>query len=171
MLSLLLITCTLAVVSGRFTEEERVANWHAHHTWPPNWQPETENFRQLMEDRETEIMSLTGADERWENWMQYVTARLVPTFTEKGYQVITTPAHVHAKLHAAVMKGIAHWDDLPFEQGVDDSIYGSGSPKFVHLGNLATEVSPLSPPSSALSAVLVLLVSGELCMDGVVCGV
>jgi hypothetical protein len=29
-----------------------------------------------MENREREIMELTGSDERWENWMQYVQSTL-----------------------------------------------------------------------------------------------
>lgn len=117
-----------------------MANWHAHHTWPPTWQPETEGYRRLMEEREREIMSLTGADERWENWMQYVSARLLPNFTENGYAVIRTPPAVHEKLHKAVMAGVAEWDKLPHEQGVRESIYADEPPKFVRLGSLAWEV-------------------------------
>jgi hypothetical protein len=36
--------------------------------WPPKWQIENEGYEKLMAFREKEIMSLTGADERWENW-------------------------------------------------------------------------------------------------------
>jgi hypothetical protein len=74
----------LSCITARFTEEERVENWRKHHKWPPEWQHEPEGFKALMEEREREIMELTGSDERWENWMQYVSARLLPTFTEKG---------------------------------------------------------------------------------------
>lgn len=141
LLGLLALWSTLENVSARFTEEERVAHFRAHHTWPPQWQPESEGFRRLMEEREQEIMQLTGADERWENWMQYVTARLVPTFTEKGYKVIQTPKHIHEMLRNAVMEGIERWDELPHEQGVADSIYADAPPKFVHLGDLGIQVS------------------------------
>lgn len=136
----LLLFVILVEIWARFTEDERVAYWKAHHTWPPQWQPETEGYRELMEEREREIMQLTGADERWENWMQYVTARLVPNFTELGFKIIQTPEHIQAKLHRAVMDGVAQWDDLPFELGVEDSIYADEPPKFVHLRGLDREV-------------------------------
>ncbi|RYH12717.1 hypothetical protein EON65_37495, partial [archaeon] len=140
LLFMVVLACLLVFTVSKFTEAERVAYWHEHHTWPPAWQPETEGYRRLMEEREREIMSLTGADERWENWMQYVSARLLPNFTEKGYAVIKTPPAVHEKLRKAVMAGVADWDRLPHEQGVRESIYADEPPKFVNLGSLAWEV-------------------------------
>lgn len=45
------------------------------HVWPPNWQQETPGYLAKAEEREKEIMSLTGSRERWENWMQHVQVR------------------------------------------------------------------------------------------------
>lgn len=70
-LALLVVVVVLGLVWGRPTEEERVRLWHEKNVWPPTWQPESPGYRALMESREQEIMQLTGADERWENWMQY----------------------------------------------------------------------------------------------------
>ena len=42
------------------------------HVWPPKWQDETEGYVESQLGREKEIMELTGSNERWENWMQYV---------------------------------------------------------------------------------------------------
>lgn len=127
-------------VAARPTENERVELWHQHHTWPPNWQSESPGYRALMEEREREIMSLTGADERWENWMQFIQSRLVPSFTEKGFQVIQTPKHIHEKLKRVVDEGVKKWDSLPYEPGVANSIYAPEAPKFVSLGRVASEV-------------------------------
>lgn len=141
MLTILVFFAFFALSYGeRLSEPERVELWHKTHTWPPQWNEESEGYRQVMEKREQEIMQLTGADERWENWMQYIQGRMLPKFTEKGFDVIQTPASVHAKLKAAVDEGVRNWDNLPYEQGVGDSIYADDSPKFVHLGPLAWEV-------------------------------
>lgn len=136
--------------------------WHRLHTWPPTWQPETDTYRELMEQRytrcgpavispdgrlalrEREIMRLPGADERWENWVQYTTGRLVPTFTRDGYKVADVPKPLFDKLKvrqlpragdailtsccatrsckAAVDKGIERWEELRTE-GVINVIY------------------------------------------------
>jgi hypothetical protein len=129
----------VAVSQARPTEQERVRLWHEKNTWPPTWHEESQGYRKLMENREREIMDLTGGDERWENWMQYIQSRLVPAFTDVGFKVIQTPPHVHAKLKAAVDAAVAKWDDLPYEHGVSDSIYAFDSPKFVHIHELAWE--------------------------------
>lgn len=54
--------------AGLLSEDERIAQWHEKHSWPPKWHDEPPSYRALMEEREREIMQLTGADERWENW-------------------------------------------------------------------------------------------------------
>lgn len=81
-------------------------------------------------------MNIPGADERWENWMQFVQVRnqilltsprshfpdgqgyMLPRFTEQGFEVVKTPEHVHAKLKAAVDEGVANWDSLRDEENV-----------------------------------------------------
>jgi hypothetical protein len=70
--SVICVSLFVSICFARLTEDERVRLWHQHHTWPPSWNEESPSYRNLMEFREQEIMSLTGADERWENWMQFV---------------------------------------------------------------------------------------------------
>lgn len=93
-----------------------------------------------MAQREKELMSIPGSDERWENWMQFVQGRMLPKFTDRGFDVIQTPKHVHEKLTKAVQEGILNWDNLRDEEQTEDSIYGPMNPKFVDLGDLAREV-------------------------------
>lgn len=134
------LLCIRCVASDGIPEDERVRLWHERNTWPPQWQPESDAYRTAMEAREQEIMSLTGADERWENWMQFVQGRMLPKFTENGFAVIKTPPHVHAKLKKAVDDAVVNWESIPEEQGVKGSIYGTHTPKFVDIGKLAFEV-------------------------------
>jgi len=128
-------------VGERVSENERVRLWHENgNVWPPNWQDDTPEYREAMAKREAEIMSIPGADERWENWMQFVQGYMLPRFTEQGFDVVRVPPSIHAKLKKAVDEGIAQWDNLREEQQVADSIYGPYNPKFVDLGPLAQEV-------------------------------
>lgn len=136
----LCIIWPLAVLSENIPEHERVRRWKMRNTWPPNWQPDSDSYKAVMDAREAEIMQLTGADERWENWMQFVQGRMLPRFTERGFEVIQTPPHVYAKLKKAVDDAVADWDNIPIEEGVSDSIYGPNAPKFVDIGPLAYEV-------------------------------
>lgn len=132
-LFILIVILQLVVAQERLSEPERVAQWHARNTWPPQWQPEHASYTAVMEQREVELMQLTGADERWENWMQFTQGRMLPRFTELGFEVRQTPPHVHAKLRATIDAAVANFEDLPEEENVKDSIYGQLPPKFVHL--------------------------------------
>jgi hypothetical protein len=46
---------------------------------------------------------------RWENWLQFTQSRLVPKFTEVGFEIIDTPPEVHQKLVNAVESAIENW--------------------------------------------------------------
>lgn len=135
-----IVFAVLVFVLSRPGEEERVELWYKNHQWPPTWQEESKSYRDVMDAREREIMNLTGADERWENWMQFVQGRLVKKFTEVGFEVVQTPHDVQARLKVAVDAAVARWDSLPYEHGVDESIYGTESPKFVHMMDLNSQV-------------------------------
>eukprot|EP00595_Chromulina_sp_UTEXLB2642_P001267 CAMPEP_0196764834 /NCGR_PEP_ID=MMETSP1095-20130614/6959_1 /TAXON_ID=96789 ORGANISM="Chromulina nebulosa, Strain UTEXLB2642" /NCGR_SAMPLE_ID=MMETSP1095 /ASSEMBLY_ACC=CAM_ASM_000446 /LENGTH=286 /DNA_ID=CAMNT_0042121413 /DNA_START=259 /DNA_END=1119 /DNA_ORIENTATION=- len=89
-----------------------------------------------MRFREQEIMNIPGSDERWENWMQFVQAQLVPTFTTQGFDVIHVPKNVYEKLRDAVLTAVEDWDNIPLE-GEVEAIYGDLPPKFVDIGELA----------------------------------
>lgn len=131
----------LAVALRRATEQERVQDWFdAGNTWPPNWQEESPAFRELMEKREIELMMLPGAEERWQNFMQFIQSRLVPRFTERGFEVIKTPPHVHAKLKEILDKGIAKWNSIGNEPQID-AVYTPLPSKFIHLGRMQTEIA------------------------------
>jgi hypothetical protein len=136
-----LVIIELAAGLRRATEEERVQDWFdSNNTWPPRWQDESPAFREAMQRRETELMLLPGAEERWQNFMQYTQSRLVPRFTERGFEVIETPPHVHEKLKAVLERGIARWNSLGNEPQID-AVYTPLPSKFIHLGRMQTEIA------------------------------
>eukprot|EP01035_Chromulina_nebulosa_P013971 gene13971-18501_t len=105
--------------AGRLSEQERVDLWHENgNVWPPQWQEDSPEYTAAMRQREAEIMSIPGSDERWENWMQFVQGYMLPRFTERGFDVVKTPAHIQAKLKRAVDEGVARWDELREEEQV-----------------------------------------------------
>ena len=146
-MSMKLISCVLAALcvvvalGRRLTESERVEQWYRIHKWPPEWHEEAPSYRALMEEREREIMSIPGADERWENWMQYVQSRFVPSFTPTGFKLATVPQEIFGPLLEAVQRGLDKWDALPTEQAVD-AIYNEPNmrAKFIHIGDVARQV-------------------------------
>ena len=126
-------------VLSRPTEQERVALWLEKNVWPPNWQEESESYRANKIEREKEIMQIPGADERWENWMQFTQGQMVPKFTQRGFDLIDTPPEVHAKLLNAVQAAIDDIDSIPFEEDTQ-AIYGDFPPKFLDITSMAWEV-------------------------------
>ena len=75
---------------------------------------------------------------RWENWLQYTQSRLVPKFTERGFDVITTPKFVQDKLKAAVQKSLSKGLKNIRTEGNVDVIWNPPGldPKFIDLGSL-----------------------------------
>ena len=138
---LILVVVLKVVTAARPTEDERVRLWRIEgNKWPPQWQPETKKKKEAMIRREQEILRIPHRDERWENFLQFTQSRLVPTFTEQGFDVIDTPPEVHAKLKAAVDKAVEDFENLPSEGNID-VIFNERhkEPKMVHIGTLAGE--------------------------------
>lgn len=99
-----------------------------------DWHPESDAYKANMAERERLIMSIPGSDERWENWMQFTQARLVPTFTERGFEKVRVPAALQAKMAKAVQEGVDHWDELRSESAVNAIYQRPGlPPKMVNL--------------------------------------
>ena len=132
----------LVIVTSRPTEQERVRLWHDNgNTWPPTWQEESEKRKAFMHQRDLELQQIPGSLERWENYMQYTQSRMVPHFTERGFDVIQIPTSIYKKLLDAVLPQLENFDDLPEEHEVEAIYHTPGlQPKFVNIGNVANEV-------------------------------
>eukprot|EP01035_Chromulina_nebulosa_P018806 gene18806-24575_t len=128
----------------RPTEQERVDQWRKVNTWPPRWQNETKEMKLFYEKREREIMAIPGVDERWENWLQFTAHRMVPKFTERGFEA---PDNVMNKLYEAVNSKLERFDDIRTEGNIDVIYHDDDmEPKFVPVGMLTSEVLELLRP-------------------------
>jgi hypothetical protein len=137
-----IIVCSffVSVLQARPTEQERVKLWHAAgNTWPPNWQPESDTWKAAMIKREEELLLLPGADERWENWMQFTQSRMIPRFTPNGFQLIQTPPHIQAKLKEHLDRGLERFENLRNESKID-AVYTPIASKFIDLHGLDREI-------------------------------
>lgn len=80
-------------------------------------------------------MAIPGADERWENWMQFIQSRLIPTFTPVGFKKMKTPPGIQERFAEALADDLKDeaWDSLSSEEGVGDAIYNTNgnAPKFI----------------------------------------
>ena len=137
----LVVLAILSVCHSRVGEEERVRLWYErNNTWPPKWNPnESPQLQYTMSVRDRALQFIPGANERWENYMQYTQSRLVPRFTEFGFKVISTPAFVQEKLKRKVDEGLANWDKLRLEKQID-AVYTPLPSKFVDMHGLDWEV-------------------------------
>jgi hypothetical protein len=137
-----LVCATFENACGRFTEHERVQYWKEHHTWPPKWNQESAGYKALMENREREIMQIPGSDERWENWMQFIMQRMVPSFTEKGFELTKMPTELFRKVQEIVIKEIdENWDSLRAESPIDVvNTHPDRPSKMISLGPLSQEI-------------------------------
>ena len=135
---LICLTAPLLSASRVPTEEQRIKEWHENgYTWPPKWQPETEEMKRFYDAREREIMSIPGGQERWANWLQFTQSRMLPTFTPTGFHLRKTPESIQKRLYDATMKGLGDWDGIRSEGSIDVIYHPADSPpKFIDLGNI-----------------------------------
>ena len=144
-LSIFTIICVSIIassVSARVSEAERIQNWYnnPNNTWPPTWQKERPQFTLKMNQREEELQLLPGSNERWENYMQYTQSRLLPRFTEVGFEVIDIPEDVFIRLRDRVQYEIDNnWEHIPLENLID-VVYTPIRSKFVSMKGVDREV-------------------------------
>ncbi len=124
----------------RPSEEERVRMWfQSNNTWPPQWQPETPAFKEAMRKREEELLMIPGANERWENFMQFTQSRLVPRYTPVGFKLLKTPEHMQRRMKAAVDKALENWESIREEPQID-AVYTPLPSKMVSLNGFDWEM-------------------------------
>ena len=72
--------------------------------------------------------------------MQYTQSRLLPRFTEKGFDIIQIPSSVYQKLRTIVLDQIEnHWDEIGSEIQIN-AVYTQIPSKFVNLKGLDWKV-------------------------------
>lgn len=94
----------------QLVESERVKEYiKRNYTWPlNNYNPNTEGWKNLMEERFAQVAEMDDSGKRYEGYIQTMhSAFLVPNFTEHGFGLARCPD----ELLAALQKGIR--DGLP----------------------------------------------------------
>ena len=77
--------------------------------WPPQPAgPESNSYRLSRERIEAHIRSIDDYKLRWDEFFGLAQVRLMPSFTEHGFQKIRAPEHLFAKLKASYDRGLKH---------------------------------------------------------------
>jgi len=123
----------------RYTEEERMAEYMKRgYTFPfDHFNPNTEGWNKLMNQRVSQLMSNPEMQERWDGWIQTLSSALtVPNYTEFGWGLTQAPAQLTADLRQAI------YDGLPTarSEGKIDVITGPNLPLFIDRPDLTTRV-------------------------------
>lgn len=128
----------MCVSANIVTENERVRLWRENpaNTWPPTWQNNSALFKENMMKREQELQRLPGANERWENYMQYTQSQLVPRFTERGFDIIPIPDDLFAILKEKLDASLENFDSLRNERQID-AVHTPLPSKFIDIPNLS----------------------------------
>ena len=81
-----------------------------HSTWPdPKWlEVEHPDYSKRMAERTERVMGETTSQRRWDEWMFLAQARLMPSFTERQYDVVKAPAEWHGKLLKRYQEQLPH---------------------------------------------------------------
>lgn len=126
MIQRLLVVC--ALVGGAAAE-------------PPawgDWIPRNAAWRERLDYRLEQIRRIEGSQERWDGIMNLaVSGLLVPNYTDVGYKVVATPAHVQKKLNDTLRAALR--DGRVTSEHRVDQISGPAA-DFVRLGRLNDEV-------------------------------
>lgn len=116
------------------------------------WVPETPLWRARQEYRLEQIKRVENSQEQWDGLMNVAMSNMVPNFTDVGYAIVPTPAHVHKRLNETLHKALGQ-DNRVRSEGRVDQISGPVA-NFVDIGRLKNEVmSDLKPLLEAWSGV------------------
>eukprot|EP00934_Nitzschia_sp_Nitz4_P004169 Nitzschia sp. Nitz4//scaffold207_size38617//10218//11372//NITZ4_007674-RA/size38617-processed-gene-0.30-mRNA-1//1//CDS//3329541602//4159//frame0 len=93
-----------------FTEEERVAEYHArNYTWPvPKFIPDFDGWDKLMRSRLQQVSEIENLEERFEGYAQTLSAGMLqPRFTDYGFGLTKAPEDLMVALRQAIQDGLA----------------------------------------------------------------
>jgi len=126
----LVVLAPLAV--SALTEMERQAGFHArNYSWPPEFKPNTEGWRNLMMDRLEQVKEIDDLDRRYEGYMQTMSsAAVAPNFTQWGFGMTRAPADLVKDLRDAIQDGLAN-GETRLEGKIEVSKRKDGFCKFI----------------------------------------
>lgn len=102
-------TTTTTTVNAILQEYERIAEYEKRgYSWPlKEYTPNTDGWRQLMEERFKQVAQIKDHDRRYEGYLQTMqTSFLMQNFTEYGFGLGKAPAALTAELQQAIWEGL-----------------------------------------------------------------
>lgn len=97
------------------TEDERIEEYNKrNYTWPidNNYKPNTEGWKQLMDERFHQIEEIDDPNERYEAYIQMMhSSFLVPNYTEHGFGLARCPQDLLIALQNGIHDGLQKAED------------------------------------------------------------
>lgn len=128
------------VYAVAITHQEHLEGWQArNYSWPPQFQPNTEGWKQLMTERLEQVHEIDDLERRYEGYMQTMTPAVVaPNFTQLGFGLTRCPEDLITDLRSAIRDGLANGDVRP--EGKIEVIDGPEEPLFIDRPDLTDRV-------------------------------
>mmetsp|Transcript_114211 Transcript_114211/g.170851 ORF Transcript_114211/g.170851 Transcript_114211/m.170851 type:complete len:348 (+) Transcript_114211:160-1203(+) len=126
-------------LKARYTEEERQLEYIKRgHKFPiEEYLPNTEGWTRLMEQRLAQVRALTDSQQKWDGWIQTLTAALtMQNFTEYGWGLTQGPPELTAALREGIFEGFPNKEIERDIQVID----GPLNPWFIHNKKLTRRV-------------------------------
>mmetsp|Transcript_17936 Transcript_17936/g.30173 ORF Transcript_17936/g.30173 Transcript_17936/m.30173 type:complete len:307 (-) Transcript_17936:31-951(-) len=139
--SIILVMIFAAESVCRLSEQDRVQQWYSrNYTWPPTWQPESVAFSRAMEIQERYIHDNIFDDgDRWYHYLDYTAKRLVPRFTEVGFEIRDTPPGIQKLLRQEVVDALPRLENVR-DEGEIDILYTPIPSKKLHVPHLHRDI-------------------------------
>mmetsp|Transcript_24209 Transcript_24209/g.57271 ORF Transcript_24209/g.57271 Transcript_24209/m.57271 type:complete len:391 (-) Transcript_24209:2842-4014(-) len=136
-----------------YTEEERRAKYiERNHTFPfPEYTPNTEGWKQIIDQRFAQVCALKDTQMKWDGWIQTITTAVtMPNFTEFGWGLTQAPRDLTEEIQKGIADGLANGFNKPRgfrSEGKIDVIDGPLPPWFISRPDLTkkalTQLKPI----------------------------
>lgn len=95
-------------VHSALVETERLEEFYRrNHTWPAEYNPQTEGWKKINDRRFAQISQIEDSGQRYEGYLQTVMSAIVaPNFTENGWGLTRAPQNLVNDLRQAIIDGL-----------------------------------------------------------------
>lgn len=128
-----------AELAGAVSETERVANYRARFgdTWPPAIWETNPGWAQWVRAEERKLEKEGNRDVRWFEWLNLIQSMSLPSFSDKGFELVDCPERIWKPLRERLMS--TPLESIPFENARDhDGIVPQ--PRFLDTSDLNGQV-------------------------------